>query len=399
MPITQLHPFSSPAKEDFIKIVKGKGSLVWDDSGKEYVDGMANLWLCQVGHGRQEINDAVADQMGKIAGYNTFDPFTNEAADAVAAKIASVSPHPDGRVFLANSGSEAVDTALKLARLHHQRRGEADRQIIVRRTHGYHGTNVGGTSVQGIAPNREGWGDLLPHVMEIPSDDIEVAAQMFSEHGSRIAAVISEPVQGAGGVIVPPDGYLQGLRRLCDQHGALLIADEVICGFGRTGSWFGSQTYGVTPDLMTFAKGVSSGYLPLSGVILSRDMATAMEDDGFLFRHGYTYSGHPAACAAGLANLEIIEREGLVDRANHVGEVLSEGLRSLQDDGLIESYRGVGAIWAAEFGRDTTLHKMALVDKGAILRPVGTCVTFCPPLVTPDDQLVRLTDAVAEVFA
>ncbi len=258
---------------------------------------------------------------------------------------------------------------------------------------------MGGTSVQGIAPNREGWGDLLPHVMEIPSDDIEVAAQMFSEHGSRIAAVISEPVQGAGGVIVPPDGYLQGLRRLCDQHGALLIADEVICGFGRTGSWFGSQTYGVTPDLMTFAKGVSSGYLPLSGVILSRDMATAMEDDGFLFRHGYTYSGHPAACAAGLANLEIIEREGLVDRANHVGEVLSEGLRSLQDDGLIESYRGVGAIWAAEFGRDTTLHKMALVDKGAILRPVGTCVTFCPPLVTPDDQLVRLTDAVAEVFA
>ncbi|MCP5027280.1 MAG: aspartate aminotransferase family protein [Actinomycetia bacterium] len=399
MPITQLHPFAPPAKEDFINIVKGEGALLWDDKGNEYVDGMANLWLCQVGHGRHEINDAVATQMSKIAGYNTFDPFTNDAADAVATKIASVSPHPDGRVFLANSGSESVDTALKLARLHHQRRGDSDRQIIIRRTHGYHGVNVGGTSVQGIAPNREGWGDLLPHVMEIPNDDIEVAAQLFSEHGPRIAAVVSEPVQGAGGVLLPPDGYLEGLRRLCDQHGALLIADEVICGFGRTGSWFGSQTYGVTPDLMTFAKGVSSGYLPLAGVIVSRGVAEAMEDDGFLLRHGYTYSGHPAACAAGLANLEIIERDGLVERANHVGEVIAEGLKSLQDDGVIESYRGVGAIWAAEFGRDTTVHKMALLEKGAILRPIGTCVAFCPPLMTPDDQIVRLTDAVAEVYS
>ncbi len=392
-----LHPFSPPAmpEGDFIEIVRGEGSLVFDSDGREYVDAMANLWLCQVGHGRTEIIDAVTAQMRQIEAYNTFAPFTNGPASRVAEMIAERSPHPDGRVFLGCSGSEAVDTALKIARQVQQRRGHTGRQVIVKRTNGYHGTNFGGTSAQGIAPNREGWGDLVPHFVEVPHDDLEAMASVFAEQGDRIAAVLTEPVQGAGGVFPPVDGYLEGLRRLCDDNGALLIFDEVICGFGRTGEWFGAQTFGVTPDLITFAKGVTSGYLPLSGVILSRSVCEELEEPGFLLRTGYTYSGHQASCAAGIANLEIMEREGLDQRANHVGERFQEGLRALQADGLIESWRGMGAVYAAELGRDSIPVRNEILANGVIVRPIGTCLAICPPLVITDDEVGRVIDTMA----
>jgi adenosylmethionine-8-amino-7-oxononanoate aminotransferase len=273
-----------------------------------------------------------------------------------------------------------------------QQRGQTERQIIVKRTNGYHGTNFGGTSAQGIAPNREGWGDLVPHFIEVPHDDLEATAQVFAEHGDRIAAVLTEPVQGAGGVHPPVDGYLEGLRRLCDQHGALLIFDEVICGFGRTGHWFGAQAFGVTPDLMTFAKGVTSGYLPLSGVIVSRDICAELEKPEFLLRTGYTYSGHHASCAAGIANLEIMTEEGLPERANHVGEKLAEGLAALASDGLIESWRGMGAVYAAELGRDSVPTRNEMLKNGVIVRPIGTCLAICPPLVISDDEIGRILD-------
>ena len=392
-----LHPFSPPAmpEGDFIEIVRGEGSLVFDSDGREYVDAMANLWLCQVGHGRTEIIDAVTAQMRQIEAYNTFAPFTNGPASRVAEMIAERSPHPDGRVFLGCSGSEAVDTALKIARQVQQRRGHTGRQVIVKRTNGYHGTNFGGTSAQGIAPNREGWGDLVPHFVEVPHDDLEAAASVFADQGDRIAAVLTEPLQGAGGVFPPADGYLEGLRRLCDDNGALLIFDEVICGFGRTGEWFGAQTFGVTPDLITFAKGVTSGYLPLSGVILSRSVCEELEEPGFLLRTGYTYSGHQASCAAGIANLEIMEREGLDQRANHVGERFQEGLRALQADGLIESWRGMGAVYAAELGRDSIPVRNEILANGVIVRPIGTCLAICPPLVITDDEVGRVIDTMA----
>lgn len=392
-----LHPFSPPAmpEGDFIEIVRGEGSLVFDSDGREYVDAMANLWLCQVGHGRTEIIDAVTAQMRQIEAYNTFAPFTNGPASRVAEMIAERSPHPDGRVFLGCSGSEAVDTALKIARQVQQRRGHTGRQVIVKRTNGYHGTNFGGTSAQGIAPNREGWGDLVPHFVEVPHDDLEAMASVFAEQGDRIAAVLTEPVQGAGGVFPAVDGYLEGLRRLCDDNGALLIFDEVICGFGRTGEWFGAQTFGVTPDLITFAKGVTSGYLPLSGVILSRSVCEELEEPGFLLRTGYTYSGHQASCAAGIANLEIMEREGLDQRANHVGERFQEGLRALQADGLIESWRGMGAVYAAELGRDSIPVRNEILANGVIVRPIGTCLAICPPLVITDDEVGRVIDTMA----
>ena len=392
-----LHPFSPPGmpEGDFVEIVRGEGSLVFDSNGREYVDAMANLWLCQVGHGRTEIIDAVTAQMHQMEAYNTFAPFTNGPAARVAEMIAERSPHPDGRVFLGCSGSEAVDTALKIARQIQQRRGHEDRQVIVKRTNGYHGTNFGGTSAQGIAPNREGWGDLAPHFVEVPHDDLEAAASIFADHGDRIAAVLTEPVQGAGGVYPPMDGYLEGLRRLCDDNGALLIFDEVICGFGRIGEWFGAQAFGVTPDLITFAKGVTSGYLPLSGVILSRHVCEELEEPGFLLRTGYTYSGHQASCAAGIANLELMTNEGLDTRANHVGDRLQEGLRALEADGLIESWRGMGAVYAAELGRDSIPVRNEILANGVIVRPIGTCLAICPPLVITDDEVGRIIDTMA----
>ena len=395
-----LHAFAPPAKAeaDFVNIVRGEGSLLWDDAGNEYVDGLASLWYCQVGHGRAEIVDAVAEQMRRLEAYNIFDPFTNEPAAQAAAMIVERSPHPDGRVFLGCSGSEAVDTVLKMVRQFHQLAGDAERQVVVRRTHGYHGTNFGGTSAQGIAPNREGWGDLVPHFEEVPNDDLEAAATLFADRGDRIAAVISEPIQGAGGVHLPPDGYLEGLRRLCDDHGALLIFDEVISGFGRTGQWFGAQHFGVTPDLITFAKGVTSGYLPLSGVIASRRVCEAFEEPGFVFRTGYTYSGHPASCTAGIANLELMEAEDLVERANHVGGRIRSGLEALQADGLIESWRGTGAVYAAELGRDSIPVRNEMMANGVIVRPIGTCLAICPPLIITDDEVGRVLDTMAEAL-
>ncbi|MDH3707659.1 MAG: aminotransferase class III-fold pyridoxal phosphate-dependent enzyme [Acidimicrobiia bacterium] len=393
-----LHSFADPAKaeEAFVRIVRAEGSTLWDDAGTSYIDGMASLWYCQAGHGRTEIIDAVTDQLRTLDAYNTFDPFTNEPAARVAELVAERSPHPDGRVFLACSGSEAVDTALKLVRLTHRLRGQPDKQVVVRRTNGYHGTNFGGTSAQGIAPNREGWGDLVPHFVEVPHDDIEAMATVFAEQGDRIGAVITEPIQGAGGVFPPPDGYLPSVRRLCDDHDALLVFDEVICGFGRTGEWFGADFYGVVPDLMTFAKGVTSGYQPLSGVIVSRPISDDIEAMGDMLRTGYTYSGHPAACAAAVANLELMTAEGLVERATHVGAQIENGLAALAADGLIESHRGAGAVWAAELGTNAAPARNAILERGVIVRPIGTALAVCPPLVISNAEVGTIIDTMAE---
>lgn len=399
MPNTFLHPFTNPSwgQEDLINVVKAKGSILWDDKGKDYIDGLASLWYCHVGHDEKRIINAVTEQMNTLATYNTFAPFTNDVAVRAADAVAEVSPHPDGRVFFASSGSESIDTALKISRLIQQRRGHADKQIVVKRTRGYHGVNFGGTSAQGIETNRTGWGDLVPHFMEAPADDIEAMASIFAQHGPNIAAVLTEPLQGAGGVFPPPEGYLEGLRRLCDDHDALMIHDEVICGFGRTGSWFGSQTFGVTPDLITFAKGVTSGYQPVSGVIMSRQVGEELETLGDLLRHGYTYSGHPAGMAAVMANIQVIKDDGLVERANYVGEKISAGLQALQDDGMIESFDGVGAIWGAELGRNAVpVRDHMLHVNGVVVRPVYTRIAMCPPLILTDDEIARLLDSLAE---
>lgn len=396
-----LHPFASPARREseFVEIVGGEGAIVRDAGGREYIDALASLWYCQIGHGRAEIRDAVVEQMTALAAYSTFDPFTNGPAARLAELIAGLAPLDEPRVFFGASGSEAIDTALKLARLTFQLRDDEARQVVVKRTHGYHGTNFGGTSAQGITANRQGWGDLVPHFVEVPDDDIEAMASVFAEHGERIAAVLTEPVQGAGGVRLPPEGYLAGARRLCDQYGALLIFDEVICGFGRTGEWFGSQTFDVVPDMFTFAKGVTSGYLPLSGVVVGRAVCDTLEAMNGMLRTGYTYSGHPTCAAAAIRNIEIIRDDDLVGRARHLEKLLGGGLRALGADGLIREARGVGGLWAADVGERATAVRDRLFERGVIVRAVGDVVALCPPLVITDEQVSEVLDRLADACA
>ena len=399
MPSAFLHPFASPTRESFVRIVRGNGALLWDADGNELIDGMASLWYCAIGHGRHEMADAVHAQMSTLETYSCFDPFTNGPADELAAKLVSLSPMVGARVFFTGSGSESLDTAMKLSRLAHVQAGHPERTLIISRTRGYHGTNYGGTSAQGLALNKVGYGTLLADVVQVPSDDIEALATLMRERSAEVAAIITEPLQGAGGVFPPSEGYLQSLRRLCDQHGAHLIFDEVITGFGRLGSWFGAQHYGVVPDLLAFAKGVTSGYQPLGGVFVGRAALDALEaDPAFLLRHGYTYSGHATVCVAALKNLEIIEREGLVERATHVGDRLAKGLQALADDGVIDHMRGAGAVWAAGLRPDQNAMTIRddMLKHGAIVRALNAeSNAFCPPLVITDEQLDRLLDIFA----
>ena len=395
-----LHPFAKPAKDaaDFITLVRGQGSTLWDKAGNAYIDAMASLWYCNAGHGNRAIIEATKAQLDTLATYNTFDHWTNEPAEALAAKIAAVAPMDNARVFFTCSGSEAVDTALKFARLTQNLRGDPERQLLVSRSGGYHGTAYGGTSVQGIPANQAGWGELVPGVVTVDQNDIESAARLFAERGREIAAVIAEPVQGAGGVYPPAPGYLEGLRRLCDQHGALLIFDEVICGWGRLGQWFGSQYFGVTPDLITFAKGVTSGYVPLGGVIVNRAVCDVLESDpDYVLRHGYTYSGHPTSCAAGVAALKVYEEEGLFERAEVIAKLLGEGLQALVEDGALVSKRGAGGVWAAEVAAEVDVVKVrdTMLAQGVIARPLVNAIAICPPLVITDDELGRVIDALA----
>ena len=395
-----LHAFSKPTKTDFIRLVRGEGARLWDEHGKEYVDGIASLWYCNVGHGRKEIADAVAAQITRLESYSTFDPFSSDVTDALAAKLASISALPDARVFLCGSGSESVDSAMKIARVAHVQNGQPERTIIVSRQRGYHGTNYGGTSAQGLPLNKQGFGPLVPDVVQVDGDNIEELATFMNDNGSHVAAVLMEPLQGAGGVYPPTPGYLEGARKLCDQHGAFLIFDEVISGFARMGTWFAADHYGVVPDLLCFAKGVTSGYQPLGGVYVGPRVRTMLEaDPNFILRHGYTYSGHATVCAAALVNLEIIEREDLMARARHIGSRLRDGLRALAEDGVIAEVRGDGAVWAAGLhpNQNCIAIRDRMIELGSVVRAINTDTNaFCPPLVITDAEIDRLLDTFAQ---
>jgi adenosylmethionine-8-amino-7-oxononanoate aminotransferase len=397
-----LHAYARPAAgpEAFIKVVRGEGAIVYDDLGNRYVDALASLWYCNVGHGRSEIVDAVQRQMTSIAAFHTFDRFTNEPAEALTTRLAGLAPMPNARVFLTTGGSEAVDTAMKLARLAHYVGGNPDRTLIVSRRPSYHGVTFGGMTATGLPLNQQGFGPLLPDVEQVPHDDLDALDAILVERGDQLAAIIAEPVIGAGGVYPPSDGYLTALRERCDRHGGLLILDEVICGFGRLGRWWGAEHYGVVPDLVTFAKGVTSGYLPVGGVLVGEAVRRPLEADGtFVLRHGHTYGGHPASCGAALANLDIIEREALVERAVKVGDRLAAGLRSIVDAATITEVRGAGAVWAIGLGEgiDAIEAREELLTRGVIARPIGaSTMAYCPPLVITDADIDQVVDATAE---
>jgi putrescine---pyruvate transaminase len=402
------HPFADMAtvKDDELVIARGQGALVWDEQGREYVDARAGLWYCGAGHGRSEIADAAAAQMRSIAGYDTFDRLANRPALDLAERIVALSPLDDGAVFFTSGGSEAVDTAAKLVRRYWHALGHPEKQTIVHREHSYHGMNAYGTSLAGIPSNREGFGRLIPDVESVPYDDPDALERLLEERAEAIAAFIGEPVVGAGGILHPPDGYWSRIRELCTRHDVLLVADEVVTGFGRLGEWFGCQRLGFEPDLITFAKVVTSGYVPLGGVIASARVKQPFwsEPGRALFRHGFTYSGHPTACAAGLANLDILEREDLVGRVREMESVLAEGVAPLAGSPHVTEIRaGLGLLAAIEIDPELRRAEPGIVEKivaacrqrGVLTRGLaGRALQISPPYVISEDEIARVTDGI-----
>jgi adenosylmethionine-8-amino-7-oxononanoate aminotransferase len=394
-----LHPFAKPAAPagSFIRMVRGEGAIVWDSTGKRYVDGLASLWHCNVGHGRADIADAVAAQMRTLETYHCFERFSNGPADELAARLQAMAPVAGSRVFLTSGGSEAVDTAIKLSRIAHAQSGHPERKIVVSRAPSYHGVTYGAMALTGLPLNSKDFGSALPDVIQVGKDDVDAVRQVFLDHPGQVAAVFAEPVVGAGGVWPPQPGYLQALRRLCDEHGAHLVLDEVICGFGRLGTLFAGSHFEVEADLTTFAKGVTSGYVPLGGVLLAPSVHEALATDpSFVLRHGYTYSGHASACTAALVCLDITEDEGLLSKATAIGARLEPALRSLLDDGLVADVRGVGALWAVSVleGTDPVSTRDRMLELGVVVRPIAPAtLAICPPLVIEPADLDAIPNA------
>ncbi|MDT7546706.1 MAG: hypothetical protein QOE99_2816 [Actinomycetota bacterium] len=395
-----LHPFAKPAADaaSFTRLVRGEGAIVWDAAGNRYVDGLASLWYCNVGHGRAEIADAVAAQLRTLETYHCFERFTNDPAEELAARLAALAPVSGSRVFFTSGGSEAVDTALKLSRIAHVQAGHPERTIVISRTPSYHGVTYGAMALTGLPLNRKDFGRGMADVERVDKDDLAAVRAVFEGNPGQVAAVFAEPVVGAGGVWPPAPGYLQGLRALCDEYGAHLVLDEVICGFGRLGAMFAGSHYGVQADLTTFAKGVTSGYIPLGGVLVAPSVHQHLEaDPTFVLRHGYTYSGHAAACTAALVNLDITEREGLADRARDIGRRLEPSLRALLADGIVADVRGVGALWAVGLpdGVDPVAARDRMLGLGVIVRPIApSTLAICPPLVIEPADLDAIPAAI-----
>ena len=304
----------SAVKRAEVVIERGEGAYLWDESGRRLLDAPAGLWYCNVGHGRTEIADAVARQMARIETYHTFNQYANRPAIELAARVAELSGLPEPKVFLTSGGSDAIDTAGKLARRYWSALGKPDKQTIVTRDRGYHGLHTLGTSIVGLEIQKEGMGPLVRETVRVPTNDAAAFERTVQDLGAdSIAAFFAEPIVGTGGVVHPADGYFEAVQRICRDNDILFVADEVVCGFGRTGEWFGTHRFGLEPDMMVFAKGVTSGYLPLGGVVAAERVAAPFWEDGseLIFRHGLTYAGHATVCAAALANLDILEREQL----------------------------------------------------------------------------------------
>jgi adenosylmethionine-8-amino-7-oxononanoate aminotransferase len=409
------HPFSDMARVRARELViaRGEDVWVWDGDGRRYLDATASLWYANVGHGRREIADAVHAQMLELESYSAFGDYANEPALALAQRLAELAPVRDGRVFLTTGGGEAIDTAAKLARRYWTVRGEPERMHLIGRTAAYHGTNGYGTSLGGLELNRSGFGPLMGDASLVAHDSLaafELELLRIGPH--RVAAVFVEPVLGAGGVHPPQPGYLEGIAALCAEHGVLLVLDEVICAFGRLGRWFGAERWSLEPDMVVFAKGVTSGYLPLGGVVVSGAVAEPFwEQPGTPLRHGATYSAHPTCCAAALANVEILRRERLVARGEELEGALLDAVAHLGEHRLVSEVRGgVGLLAAVELAPAHLRGGAAVVDvfeaarrRGVLVRALGSAIAVSPPLTIEHEQLTQigvvLGEALDEVVA
>ena len=406
------HPFSNMAiarHEEFV-IARGEDVWVWDTAGRPYLDATASLWYSMVGHGRPEIARAVGEQLQLLEAYSTFGEYATEPALRLADRLAELAPDPDARIMLTTGGGEAIDTAAKLARRYWYALGQPERRHIIYRRNGYHGTNAFGTSLAGIDANRTGYGPLVEETELVAHDSAADMAVTIERLGpERVAAVLVEPVIGAGGVYPPPPGYLEEVAELCRSTGVLFIADCVICGFGRLGTWWGVERWGLEPDLIVFAKGVTSGYLPLGGVVASGRVAEPFWSSASagVFRHGATYSGHATCCAAALANLDILERDRLLARGQELEGDLLAALAPLADHPLVAEVRGgTGLLAAVELDAvfldrhpDATAHVARLArDVGVLVRPLACALAVSPPLTVQPDHFTLIAEALTHAF-
>jgi beta-alanine--pyruvate transaminase len=422
MPFTDNRRFKAKPR----LVASAKDMYYTTAEGRQVLDGLATLWCVNAGHGRPRIVEAIRRQAGELDFASSFG-IGHPLPFRLAERIAALAPAGMGHVFFTNSGSEAIDTALKIAVGYHRLRGEGTRTRFIGRERSYHGVNIGGTSIGGVGPNRKAYsGILLPGVDHLRhthdpkraftrgcaqsgaelADELEERIVPLHD-ASNIAAVIVDPVSASGGVLIPPQGYLQRLREICTRHGILLVFDEVITAWGRLNAPFAAQRFGVEPDLITFAKGITSGAVPLGGVLVKNavfETFMAAQASGMEFFHGYTYSGHPLACAAGLAALDTYEEEGLF-RKSELAQHFEDGIHSLKDRPHVVDCRNLGLIGAVELApRPGAAGARAYEvfekcwDKGVFVRPVGEALAFCPPLIAQQKHLDQLFGTVAEVL-
>lgn len=423
MPFTANRQFKSKPRI----LAKASGMHYWTADGRQLLDGVAGLWCVNAGHGRKEISQAVAAQLETM---DYAPPFQmgHPAAFALANAVVKIAPAGLDHVFFTNSGSEAVDTALKIALAYHRVRGEATRTKLIGRERGYHGVGFGGISVGGISPNRKMWSaSLLPGVDHLPHTH-DLAKNAFSrgapEHGanlaeelerlvalhdaSTIAAVIVEPIAGSAGVLIPPQGYLKRLREICDRHGIVLIFDEVITAFGRTGAPFAAQEFGVTPDIITTAKGLTNGCVPMGAVLVKKGIYEAFmqgPEGAIELFHGYTYSAHPTACAAGLATLAIYEREGLLTRAKTLARYWEDAAHALRGLPHVIDIRNYGLILGLELesipgkvGARAFEVYTKCFERGVLIRQTGDILALSPPLIIERPQIDQIFATLREVL-
>jgi adenosylmethionine-8-amino-7-oxononanoate aminotransferase len=396
------HPFSDMAavSEHELVIERGEGVWVFDTDGNRYFDATASLWYANIGHARPEVADAVARQMRTLEAYHTFGDMGNIPANTLCERLVAHAPIPDAKIFLTSGGGDSIEVAAKLARRHFAQQGQPERVHLLSRTQGYHGTHGFGTSLGGIEANVTNWGPLMAQTSTVPYDSLEaLEAEIHSVGPDKVAAFFCEPVIGAGGVLLPPEGYIQGVADLCAEHGILLVVDSVICGFGRLGTWFGIERWpDVTPDMITFAKGVTSGYIPLGGVVVSHTIAAAYYDQpGNMLRHGATYAGHPVACAAANAVLDIYENEDLIVRGRELEQPLADALAPLADHPAVTEVRaGLGFLAAVAVDSDAAgVGRLvaAAREKGVLVRALLGGVAMSPPLTAEPEHLELLVES------
>lgn len=428
-----LHPLHHPSSYATTRVwVSGRGAIIKDSAGREYIDGLSGLWNVNVGHGRSELGEAAKEQMSTLAFHSAYAGGTNEPAITLAERLSGLVYPSINTFFFTSGGAEASETSFKTARFYWKALGKPDKIKVISRRRAYHGLTLAAMSATGLQafwpmfePRTPGFlhidaPDPYRFVTNDPSISAGVAAAnqleeaILREGADTVGAFIAEPVQGAGGVIVPPPDYFARIREICTTHDVLLIADEVITGFGRTGRWFGLEHYGIEPDIMQFAKGITSGYVPLGGIGVSdtvRDVINGVPP-GKRWMHAFTYSGHPTCCAVALANIDILERERLAERAATAGDRLLRGLRTLESLDGVGNVRGQGLMAAVEIVRDKTTKQQfppeagltqklteAMLDRGLYTRVVMDCICLAPPLVTTDAEIDRIVNTVGETVA